>query len=238
MLRRTFLAVPFATNALDACLVERRPRQVPYWILRDTPVPANLLELFNGNCKEQARYYTERDHLQELADVVVGGVHACREYHSDLRRVFVEPGHGMNVPGMTAANGRTETNFVKRIHVMVARTLFDQGISVSYMRYEQPEGWLQRENRKQLERRTKAIGDMEKLELVTYGLSASQGLHLSFHVDSAVDTRTGQPKLITDPREPRVYVHPHGSQLSKDYADIMQAHLNAYAAQMRGEFCR
>lgn len=243
--RRMFLALGMG-SALQASYdgrvkIEPGKLWVPNWM----PVPALLIETFNGKNKEQAEFYSKTKNLESLAFTIMCGSFLYKTENPLFSHVFLELGHGMHVPGMISATGRPELNYTLDLQVILDEMLRDIGLNVIIKNYDQPEvsdaggeqNVLRRENRYQIERRIASIAQEEKEEVERLGLPKEAFVHYSLHVDSvAYEDEKKRLHIVREPRAPMIHVAKNPSKETMGHAQAMKVMLEHHYKIAREQY--
>lgn len=169
-------------------------------VIKDTIMPATLLEGFNLQNEQQVRHYLDKDNLKELALAYGRGIVDYKEQHVPyMSHVIIDPGHDMLYKGAFGrCNGKKhfETDFTYDIQDFLAEYLRGQGFKTHELDYT---------GRGKAKARIKYFTDKANSIGRKHGRKRNnyrECCYVSIHADSI---KNGQPYF------PRVFV-PRGQQ--------------------------
>lgn len=188
--RRLNVEIP-SMEAISNYSPKRRKQGIG--VLRDTKMPAVLLEAFNIQNWRQLKFYSNDANLNNLSNQFCQGVINYKSRHRPLlSTVIIDNGHGDNDPGtrdITNGTNKEERDFTPKIQFHLASCLKDAGFKVHTLNY-----FGLASSRKRIKY---YVNEANKLG------DSRNSIYIATHVDSV----NKQTEL-----EPRIFVHNKGTQ--------------------------
>lgn len=199
--------------------IDYTAREKNLGVLRETSMPAVLLESFNIQNAQQLRFYSNDANLKALAEAYGQGIlnhkqnyergystqspEFKRKHKPTLTDVIIDNGHGTKDPGAINLNDRryNEGQFTIKIQEYLADFLKRNGLNVHKLNYD-----------KEADQRTRVNWYVSKANQIAQQ-AKGESIYISTHIDSLNSNAIPAP---------RIFVHNDGKQvLSEKLASAM-----------------